>query len=75
MKKLIILVAMIVAGCCETHKVDIRVVEKMTTQNRDGSLIYYHLLLSDGTDMRVNSLDYVKAKPGDVWTVNKCKDE
>lgn len=75
MKKLLLItISVLIMGCCENETyVKYKVVEKISTQNRDGNIIYYYVLLDNGTQEMVNVKDYVNVKVGEYWYVRECK--
>ena len=71
-----LLILLILSSCCERiERKEYKVVEKITTQNRDGSRIYYTLLLENGRQISVDSKEYAQSKIGDVWIVKECVSE
>jgi hypothetical protein len=75
MKTLSLLIfTLLSASCCKKiDQVDHKVIEKIHTQNRGGTNIYYHLLFDNGKELSVEANVYVRAKEGDVWVFNECK--
>jgi hypothetical protein len=75
MKVVLVLLVLISASCCKKFdKIEHRVIEKIHTQSREGTSIYYHLLFDSGKEISVEPNEYARAKVGDVWLFNQCND-